>query len=131
MKLKRSPPDEPRCPQMDREVPLKANFCPARWRVRYAMAEAINTGVFRMSIITKCSLASVPATRGGRLYSALCNWSQSGMTLWMLSVALCVLTVITEIDTAFASGHYCSEYGRARHCHSMWSRDFKKCVCVG
>ena len=95
-----------------------------------AIGEGINTGEFRMCVITKLSPASVLAMRGNRFYSVLCNWSQSAVTLRMLTVVLCVLSVNINIDSAFASGHYCSEYGKARNCQAMWSRHFKKCQCV-
>jgi len=52
------------------------------------------------------------------------------MTLRVLTVVLCVLGVNINIDTAFASGHYCSDYGKVRNCHAMWSRRSKKCECV-
>ena len=52
------------------------------------------------------------------------------MTLRMLMMVLCVLSVNIKIDFAFASGHHCSEYGKARNCHAMWSRHFEKCQCI-
>jgi hypothetical protein len=98
-----------------------------------AIGEGINTGEFRMCVITKLSPASVLAMRGNRFYSV--HWSQCAVTLRMLSVMLCVFAVNIDTDTAFAqmvaSGHYCSDYSKVRHCSAMWSRRSKKCECVG